>query len=87
MDFVSQYEMSRNLLHDDMLTLSSGSSDFESISDTNARSVEKLLREYIARTERSQISKGFEQLIHSMNYVVVLTLVLKKSKVTERLKR
>lgn len=64
-DFVSQYEMSRNLLHDDMLTLSSGSSDFESISDTNARSVEKLLREYIARTERSQISKGFEQLIHS----------------------
>ncbi|WP_333913423.1 DEAD/DEAH box helicase [Vibrio coralliirubri] len=64
-DFVSQYEMSRNLLHDDMLTLSSGSSDFESISDTNARLVEKLLREYIARTERSQISKGFEQLIHS----------------------
>ncbi|NOH43439.1 helicase [Vibrio cyclitrophicus] len=64
-DFVSQYEMSRNLLHDDMLTLSSGSSEFESISDTNARSVEKLLREYIARTERSQISKGFEQLIHS----------------------
>lgn len=64
-DFVSQYEMSRNLLHDDMLTLSSGSSDFESISDINARLVEKLLREYIARTERSQISKGFEQLIHS----------------------
>ncbi|MFA0015507.1 DEAD/DEAH box helicase [Vibrio lentus] len=64
-DFISQYEMSRNLLHDDMLTLSSGFSDFESISETNARSVEKLLREYIARTERSQISKGFEQLIHS----------------------
>ncbi|ABV86596.1 DEAD/DEAH box helicase [Shewanella pealeana] len=64
-DFVSQYEMNRNLLHSDMLTLSSGTADFESISDTNARSVEKLLREYIARTERSQISKGFEQLIHS----------------------
>ncbi|EKA7371505.1 DEAD/DEAH box helicase [Vibrio parahaemolyticus] len=64
-DFVSQYEMKRNLLHGDMLTLSSGNTDFESISDTNARSVEKLLREYIARTERSQISKGFEQLIHS----------------------
>ncbi|WP_274026678.1 DEAD/DEAH box helicase [Vibrio parahaemolyticus] len=64
-DFVSQYEMNRNLLHGDMLTLSSGNADFESISDTNARSVEKLLREYIARTERSQISKGFEQLIHS----------------------
>ncbi|EOX3389930.1 DEAD/DEAH box helicase [Vibrio cholerae] len=65
LDFVSQYEMKRNLLHGDMLTLSSGNADFEFISDTNARSVEKLLREYIARTERSQISKGFEQLIHS----------------------
>ena len=64
-DFVSQYEVSRDLLHRDMLSLSSGKADFSSIGDTNARSVERLLGQVMARTERSQISQGFEQLIHS----------------------
>lgn len=64
-DFVTQYEINRDLLHRDMLALSSGSSDFENIKDINARAVEKLLQTYLCRTERSQISKGFEQLIES----------------------
>lgn len=64
-DFISQYEKNRDLLHHDMLAISSGSTELSTINDTNARSVEKLLRNYIARTERSQISKDFEKLIYS----------------------
>ncbi len=64
-DFVSRYEEHRDQLHRDMLNLSSGSYELNSISDANARRVESLLQEYICRTERSQISKGFDELVRS----------------------
>lgn len=65
-DFITGYEDKRKNLHLDMLALSSGSVDLNNIKDTNAREVESMLQKYICRTERSQISKGFDELVSSI---------------------
>ncbi len=61
-EFIAKYESYRDLLHRNMLSLAAGETN---IQDRNARAVEKLLRTYISRTERCQISENFEQLINS----------------------
>ncbi len=61
-EFILKYESYRDLLHRNMLSLAAGETN---IQDSNARAVETLLRTYISRTERGQISENFEQLINS----------------------
>ena len=64
-EFIESYEENRDKLHRDVLALSGPNSETLNISDRNARAVERLLQTYICRTERSQISKGFDELVTS----------------------
>jgi len=64
-EFINSYEKERDDLLKQILSLRDAEVDIESITSTHKEAVEVLLGSYICRTERAQISDGFDEVFHS----------------------
>lgn len=84
-DFIDGYEQARDKLQKDLLSLSDPTKSVDSLDTSNSRKVERLLSQYICRTERSQISKGFEQIYNSKELICSSTLNLEEVKAFQQL--
>jgi len=63
--FIDTYEKEREALLRQILSLQSKEVSLDSISKVHKEAVEKLLSSYICRTERSQVSEGFDDVFES----------------------
>jgi len=63
--FIDGYEKERDALLKQILSLRDAEIDITSITTEHKEAVEALLSSYICRTERAQISKGFDEVFHS----------------------
>lgn len=75
LDFISrsdvlslgEYEENRKGIQRQIFSLRDGSFCLDSLNNENKRAVEGILKNYICRTERSQISKGYESVFNTID--------------------
>ena len=64
---LNEYENNRKEIQHQILSLRNDSSDTDSLSDKYKLVVESILKNYICRTERAQISEGYEGVFNTVN--------------------
>ncbi|HCM1427831.1 TPA: helicase [Vibrio parahaemolyticus] len=73
-EFIDSYERSRDQLQKDLLSLTDPNNSVDLVEKGNSQKVESLLRRFICRTERSQISEGFDEIYESNQLICNQTL-------------
>ncbi|MGF1736517.1 DEAD/DEAH box helicase [Photobacterium satsumensis] len=84
-DFIDSYEQSRDQLQKDLLSLTDPNKPVDLLEKGNSQKVEALLRRFICRTERSQISDGFDDIYDSSELICNQTLNIDEVKAFQAL--